>query len=529
MDSTANRLVSLTTANGDTTNDFNLIVLERAPTAATVALAGAGAGNVDNGAHLVKVVFTTAAGHTQGGTASAAVTVVNKAVNGKVAISAIPTGSVFTTGRAVYMTAAGGSVYYLLSNGTIANNTATTLTANDSDATLLASTVLAATNTTANSILAYDGPTGNITIGTGTGTAIDGSTGAVDNAVLRADGIGGSTLQSSAVLIADTTGIISGTQGVTFTGSSSGTTALVPTAAASGTLTLPAANDTLVGKATSDTLTNKTLTSPIITNIAPGADFTLNQNSVNPFTSVNSGAIVNTLYLNAGRAAIGGTTTSGKLHVTSATSNEGAVVQNTVAADGQSTPLFIVATNAVPTVSNISIEATSNNAANSSMIVRTGGSGANGFGTGRMTIGPTGTVTWSTALTNSAGTPGSLCYNTSTFEMTKNNALTCTVSASEFKTAITPLTNGLDVLLQMNPSQFAYKDDPSRLRWGFVADELQTVDSKLADGYNADGEAKSIDFSAIMAIATKAMQELNDKVDILERRLLVLRGHGATN
>jgi len=48
-------------------------------------------------------------------------------------------------------------------------------------------------------------------------------------------------------------------------GNTSGTTTLQPAAAASGTLTLPAATDTLVGRATTDTLTNKTLTSPAIT------------------------------------------------------------------------------------------------------------------------------------------------------------------------------------------------------------------------------------------------------------------------
>lgn len=47
--------------------------------------------------------------------------------------------------------------------------------------------------------------------------------------------------------------------------------------------------------------TSPTLASPIITNIAPGADFTLTQNSVAPFASVNIGAVNHTIYLNAGQ------------------------------------------------------------------------------------------------------------------------------------------------------------------------------------------------------------------------------------
>lgn len=51
---------------------------------------------------------------------------------------------------------------------------------------------------------------------------------------------------------------IIGSAGITFNGTS-GTTILKASASASGTLTLPAATDTLVGKATSDTLTNKSI------------------------------------------------------------------------------------------------------------------------------------------------------------------------------------------------------------------------------------------------------------------------------
>jgi len=129
-------------------------------------------------------------------------------------------------------------------------------------------------------------------------------------------------------------------------------------------------------------------------------------------------------------------------------------------------------------------------------------------------------MSFNSGLTNASGTPGSLCYNTSTFEITKNNALTCTVSALEYKTMVSPLNgklSALAVISQMNPVQFAYKDDPRRLRWGFIADQLQAVDRKLGDGYDTKGNANSIDIPAILAINIKAIQELNQRIAELEK------------
>lgn len=106
---------------------------EPAPGVITVAL-GAGAGNVDNGAHRYLCTFVTADGETQAGDISAAVTVADKSVNGKVSLSAIPIGGSLVTARKIYRTAAAGTAYLLLA--TLADNTTTTYTDNTADASL---------------------------------------------------------------------------------------------------------------------------------------------------------------------------------------------------------------------------------------------------------------------------------------------------------------------------------------------------------------------------------------------------------
>jgi uncharacterized phiE125 gp8 family phage protein len=120
---------------------------EPAPTAPTAALASPSvAGNVDNGVHRYLVTFVTADGETDAGQATAAVTVADKTVNGKVELTAIPLGGSAVTARKVYRTVAAGSTYKLLS--TISNNTTTTLTDNTADSGLGADAP--STNTTNN-------------------------------------------------------------------------------------------------------------------------------------------------------------------------------------------------------------------------------------------------------------------------------------------------------------------------------------------------------------------------------------------
>lgn len=122
---------------------------EPAPNPPAVALAGVGAGNVDNGAHRYLVTFGTAIGETQGGAPSAAVTVANKTVDGKINVTGIQVGGSAVLWRKLYRTTAGGGTY--LFHSLINDNTTTSIVDNTADAGLAAGAP--SLNTTADPLL----------------------------------------------------------------------------------------------------------------------------------------------------------------------------------------------------------------------------------------------------------------------------------------------------------------------------------------------------------------------------------------
>ena len=124
---------------------------EPPPSAVTAVLASpAAAGNVDNGAHRHLATFVTADGETQAGEVSVAVTVADKAVNGKIALTGIPVGGAAVTARKLYRTVAGGSTYLLLA--TLADNSTTIYADNIADSALGAGAPVA--NTTSDPLVA---------------------------------------------------------------------------------------------------------------------------------------------------------------------------------------------------------------------------------------------------------------------------------------------------------------------------------------------------------------------------------------
>ena len=106
-----------------------------APTGVAVDnLAGLGAGNVDNGAYLYYVSYTSLLGESGIGPASGGVTVADKTVNGQVALTSIPTGPAGTLTREIYRSDDAGATKWFVAS--VAGNVTTTYTDNSSQATV---------------------------------------------------------------------------------------------------------------------------------------------------------------------------------------------------------------------------------------------------------------------------------------------------------------------------------------------------------------------------------------------------------
>jgi hypothetical protein len=97
-------------------------------TAPTAALAGLGAGNLDQTTHSYRVSFVSLLGESGMGTASNVVTVVDNGADGQISLTGIPTGPAGTTARKIYRMKSGSDLWQLLD--TISDNVTTSYTDN---------------------------------------------------------------------------------------------------------------------------------------------------------------------------------------------------------------------------------------------------------------------------------------------------------------------------------------------------------------------------------------------------------------
>jgi len=95
------------------------------------------------------------------------------------------------------------------------------------------------------------------------------------------------------------------------------------------------------------------------------------------------------------------------------------------------------------------------------------------------------------------------------------------VSTRESKSNIKSITN-VDFINQLNPVQFNYRKKDNKtnkftdevennITYGFIADEVENVNKELVF-YNQDGALAGVEYNNLIAILTKAIQELNYKL-----------------
>ncbi len=130
---------------------------------------------------------------------------------------------------------------------------------------------------------------------------------------------------------------------------------------------------------------------------------------------------------------------------------------------------------------------------------------------------------WS-GLTASAGLQtGIVCLNAANELI--NESVACVASSLRFKERVQPLNVGLSELMRLRPVSFYFKPSYNGAlqnnanyngeQVGFIAEDVQALDPRLSvvesDGVTAHG----VRYEQMTALLTKAVQELNQKVDDL--------------
>jgi hypothetical protein len=101
-------------------------------------------------------------------------------------------------------------------------------------------------------------------------------------------------------------------------------------------------------------------------------------------------------------------------------------------------------------------------------------------------------------------------------------------SDRSIKEYIEPLTSSIEIVKQLNPVSFRYKEDFSKdttLQPGFVAQDLQQAfaGQPYLDGIvQAGPEFLSVAYQSLIPILTKALQEAVTKIETLEAKVAVL-------
>ena len=126
-----------------------------------------------------------------------------------------------------------------------------------------------------------------------------------------------------------------------------------------------------------------------------------------------------------------------------------------------------------------------------------------------------GTVVLAGSSTSATG--AYLCLDTSTNIIGRSSS--CTLSSSKYKNDITTMTDmGLSTILSLRPVTFISKIFPEEgVRPGLIAEEVAAVEPRLVR-FASDGRPESVHYIEYTAVLTRAIQELEERLAVVEKR-----------
>ena len=139
----------------------------------------------------------------------------------------------------------------------------------------------------------------------------------------------------------------------------------------------------------------------------------------------------------------------------------------------------------------------------------------------------TGTLYLSGLTTETGAVTSALCLDSNN-QVTKNTENeTCVASSEEFKFNIESLSpeEGLDLVNQLRAVSFEYKNNPGALHYGFIAEEVAEVNDGLVS-HKPDGSPFTVKYISMIGILTKAVQDLDAKLEEQELNLAELDTEG---
>jgi hypothetical protein len=103
-----------------------------------------------------------------------------------------------------------------------------------------------------------------------------------------------------------------------------------------------------------------------------------------------------------------------------------------------------------------------------------------------------------------------------------SGSLLRSTSSRRYKTNIEPYNNGLEDVLVLQPKFYNGINDGDKLFAGLIAEDVHDAGLHEFVVYNAEGEPDALAYGNMVALAFKAIQELNAKVEALQARVAEL-------